>query len=31
MKLKVLESLEKIARAGAKVVLPADFLADREE
>jgi len=31
MKLKVLESLEKIARAGAKVVLPADFLADRKE
>jgi len=29
MKLKILESLEKISRAGAKVVLPADFLADR--
>ena len=26
MKLKILESLEKIARSGAKVVLPADFL-----
>lgn len=31
MKLKVLESLEKIARSGAKIVLPADFLADRKE
>ena len=31
MKLKVLESLEKISRAGAKIVLPADFLADRKE
>jgi len=29
MKLKILESLERISRAGAKVVLPADFLADR--
>ena len=31
MRLKVLESLEKIARSGAKIVLPADFLADRKE
>lgn len=31
MKLKILESLEKIARSGAKVVLPADFLADRAD
>lgn len=31
MKLKVLESLEKIAASGgAKIVVPADFLADRE-
>jgi regulator of protease activity HflC (stomatin/prohibitin superfamily) len=31
LKLKVLESLEKIAQSGAKIVLPADFLADRKE
>lgn len=30
-KLKALESLERIARGGAKVVLPADFLVDRKE
>jgi regulator of protease activity HflC (stomatin/prohibitin superfamily) len=30
-KLKVLESLEKIARAGAKVVLPADFLTEKQK
>jgi regulator of protease activity HflC (stomatin/prohibitin superfamily) len=31
MKLKILESLEKIARGGAKLVLPADFLSDKKE
>jgi regulator of protease activity HflC (stomatin/prohibitin superfamily) len=31
MKLKILESLEKIARGGAKLVLPADFLSDQKE
>jgi regulator of protease activity HflC (stomatin/prohibitin superfamily) len=31
MKLKILESLEKIARSGAKIVLPADFLSDHKE
>jgi regulator of protease activity HflC (stomatin/prohibitin superfamily) len=31
MKLKVLESLEKIAGAGAKIVLPADFLSEKNE
>ena len=30
-KLKVLESLEKIAQAGAKVVLPADFLSEKQK
>lgn len=30
LKLKVLESLEKIAQGGAKIVLPADFLSDKE-
>ena len=30
-KLKALESLERIARGGAKVILPADFLVDRKE
>jgi regulator of protease activity HflC (stomatin/prohibitin superfamily) len=30
-KLKVLESLEKIAQAGAKVVLPADFLSETKK
>ena len=29
LKLKILESLEKIAQSGAKIVLPADFLADK--
>lgn len=31
MRLKILESLEKIAGAGAKIVLPADFLSDKKE
>jgi regulator of protease activity HflC (stomatin/prohibitin superfamily) len=31
LKLKILESLEKIARSGAKIVLPADFLADKKD
>jgi regulator of protease activity HflC (stomatin/prohibitin superfamily) len=31
MKLKVLESLEKIAQGGAKIVLPADFLSEKKE
>jgi len=30
-KLKVLESIEKIAQAGAKVVLPADFLSEKQK
>ena len=30
-KLKALESLERIAQGGAKVVLPADFLVDRKD
>lgn len=31
LKLKILESLEKISKDGAKIVLPADFLADKKE
>ena len=31
LKLKILESLEKIAAAGAKIVLPADFLAEKKD
>jgi len=31
LKLKILESLEKIATGGAKIVLPADFLAEKKD
>jgi regulator of protease activity HflC (stomatin/prohibitin superfamily) len=31
LKLKILESLEKIAQGGAKIVLPADFLAEKKD
>ena len=31
LKLKILESLEKIAHSGAKIVLPADFLAEKKD
>jgi len=31
LKLKILESLEKIANSGAKIVLPADFLAEKKD
>ena len=31
LKLKILESLEKIAAAGAKIILPADFLAEKKD
>jgi len=31
LKLKILESLEKIARGGAKIVLPADFLTEKKD
>jgi regulator of protease activity HflC (stomatin/prohibitin superfamily) len=31
LKLKILESLEKIAQSGAKIVLPADFLTEKKD
>jgi regulator of protease activity HflC (stomatin/prohibitin superfamily) len=31
LKLKILESLEKIAQGGAKIVLPADFLTEKKD